>query len=65
MRATIVWHIGMYGMFKKAGIESWKALFHLQHLVYGTKNGVAKILVLPAVYPYCRAIITIWITINL
>jgi len=23
---TIGWHIGMYGMFKKAGIEPWKAL---------------------------------------
>ena len=21
----IGWHVGMYGMFKKAGIESWKA----------------------------------------
>jgi signal peptidase I len=24
--ATLGWHIGMYGMFKKAGIEAWKAL---------------------------------------
>jgi len=23
--ATLGWHIGMYGMFKKAGIEGWKA----------------------------------------
>src|SRR5689334_20555214 len=23
---TFGWHLGMYGMFKKAGIESWKAL---------------------------------------
>ena len=24
--AVIGWHIGLYGMFKKAGIEGWKAL---------------------------------------
>ncbi|HSK11797.1 MAG TPA: hypothetical protein VK907_01225, partial [Phnomibacter sp.] len=23
---TVGWHIGMYGMFKKAGIDPWKAL---------------------------------------
>ena len=23
--ATLGWHIGLYGMFKKAGIEGWKA----------------------------------------
>ena len=22
---TLGWHIGMYGMFKKAGIDAWKA----------------------------------------
>jgi len=26
--ATIGWHIGMYGMFIKAGIPGWKALVH-------------------------------------
>ena len=24
--AAAGWHIGMYGMFKKAGIDGWKAL---------------------------------------
>ena len=24
--ATLGWHIGLYGMFKKAGISPWKAL---------------------------------------
>ena len=63
--ATLGWHIGLYGMFKKAGIESWKALVPF----YNTWCMVEK-MKLPGVWfflqlvPIAGQFITIWITIK-
>ncbi|MEQ1554055.1 MAG: signal peptidase I [Ferruginibacter sp.] len=62
---TIGWHIGMYGMFKKAGIEPWKALIPF----YNTWCMVQK-MELPKYWFYLQFIpiagqfITIWICIK-
>ncbi len=49
---TIGFHYGLYGMFKKAGIEPWKAPHPLlQHLVKMVeKNAIKKVLVLSPVH---------------
>jgi signal peptidase I len=63
--ATLGWHIGMYSMFKKAGIESWKALVPF----YNTWCMVEK-MELPKYWfffqfiPIAGQFITIWITIK-
>ena len=63
--AAIGWHVGMYGMFKKAGIEPWKALIPF----YNTWCMVEK-MELPKWWffvqfiPVAGAFITIWITIK-
>jgi signal peptidase I len=63
--AAIGWHIGMYGMFKKAGIEPWKALIPF----YNTWCMVEK-MELPKYWfflqliPIAGQFITIWITIK-
>ncbi|MES2432049.1 MAG: signal peptidase I [Bacteroidota bacterium] len=63
--ATLGWHIGLYGMFKKAGIEGWKAFVPF----YNTWCIVEKIK-LPKVWfflqfiPIAGQFITIWITIK-
>ncbi len=63
--ATIGWHIGMYGMFKKAGIEPWKALVPF----YNTWCMVEK-MELPKwwffvqLIPIVGAFITMWICIK-
>ncbi len=63
--ATIGWHIGLYGMFKKAGIEPWKALIPF----YNTWCMVSK-MKLHSVWfflqliPIAGQFITIWITIK-
>ncbi|MGG9962376.1 signal peptidase I [Ferruginibacter sp. SUN106] len=63
--ATLGWHIGMYGMFKKAGIEGWKALVPF----YNTWCMVQK-MELPKYWfflqliPVAGQFITIWITIK-
>ncbi len=61
---TIGWHIGMYGMFKKAGIEPWKALIPF----YNTwciveKCRLGKIWFWLQLIPIAGQFITIWITI--
>ena len=63
--ATIGWHIGMYGMFKKAGIEPWKALVP----IYNTWCMVSKMNL--KIYwfffqlvPVAGQFVTIWITIK-
>ncbi|UEG49279.1 signal peptidase I [Ferruginibacter lapsinanis] len=63
--ATIGWHIGLYGMFKKAGIESWKALIPF----YNTwcivdKIKLNKVWFFLQFVPIAGAFITIWITIK-
>ncbi len=61
---TIGWHVGMYGMFKKAGIEPWKALVPF----YNTwciveKCGIKKYWFWLQLIPIAGQFITIWITI--
>ncbi len=61
---TLGWHIGMYGMFKKAGIEPWKAFIPF----YNTwciveKCGIKKIWFWLQFIPIAGQFITIWITI--
>lgn len=61
---TIGWHIGMYGMFKKAGIEPWKALipFYNTWLIV-EKCGIKKMWFWLQLIPIAGQFITIWITI--
>ncbi len=61
---TLGWHIGMYGMFKKAGIEPWKALIPF----YNTWCMVEKCQLKKAWFwlqliPIAGQFVTIWITI--
>jgi signal peptidase I len=63
--ATLGWHIGMYGMFKKAGIASWKALVPF----YNTwcmveKMELKKYWFFFQLIPIAGQFITIWITIK-
>jgi signal peptidase I len=58
------WHIGMYGMFQKAGIAPWKALVPF----YNTwciveKCGIKKLWFWLQFIPIAGQFITIWITI--
>lgn len=62
---TLGWHIGMYGMFKKAGIEGWKAFVPL----YNTwcmvqKMPLKKYWFFLQLIPIAGQFITIWITIK-
>ncbi len=61
---TIGWHIGMYGMFKKAGIEPWKALipFYNTWLIV-EKCHLKKYWFWLQLIPIAGQFITIWITI--
>ncbi|MBC7422313.1 MAG: S26 family signal peptidase, partial [Ferruginibacter sp.] len=64
--ATIGWHIGMYGMFKKASITPWKALVPF----YNTwcmveKMNLPKMWFFLQLIPVAGQFITIWITIKL
>jgi signal peptidase I len=61
---TIGWHIGMYGMFKRAGMEGWKALIPF----YNTwciveKCNIKKVWFWLQFIPIMGQFITIWITI--
>jgi signal peptidase I len=63
--ATIGWHIGLYGMFKKAGIEGWKAFVPF----YNTwcmvqKMDLKKYWFFLQLIPIAGQFITIWITIK-
>ncbi len=63
--ATLGWHIGMYGMFKKAGIATWKALVPF----YNTwcmveKMELKKWWFYVQFIPVVGAFITIWICIK-
>lgn len=61
---TIGWHIGMYGMFKKAGIEAWKAFipFYNTWLIV-EKCSIKKLWFWLQLIPIAGQFITIWITI--
>ncbi len=63
--AALGWHIGMYGMFKKAGIEGWKAFIPF----YNTWSMVQKMELKKywfffQLVPIAGQFITIWITIK-
>jgi signal peptidase I len=63
--ATIGWHVGLYGMFKKAGIDAWKALIPF----YNTwcmveKMELKKMWFFLQFIPVAGQFITIWITIK-
>jgi signal peptidase I len=61
---TIGWHVGMYGMFKKAAIEPWKALipFYNTWLIV-EKCKIRKYWFWLQLIPIAGQFITIWITI--
>ncbi|MEP6677008.1 MAG: S26 family signal peptidase [Ferruginibacter sp.] len=63
--AALGWHIGMYGMFKKAGIEGWKAFVP----IYNTwcmveKMPLKKYWFFLQFIPIAGQFITIWICIK-
>ena len=60
----IGWHVGMYGMFKKAGIEPWKAFipFYNTWLIV-EKCKIPKYWFWLQLIPIAGQFITIWITI--
>ncbi len=61
---AIGWHIGIYGMFKKAGIEPWKAFipFYNTWLIV-EKCHISKVWFWLQFIPVAGQFITIWITI--
>jgi signal peptidase I len=61
---VIGWHVGMYGMFKKAGIEPWKAFipFYNTWLIV-EKCKIRKYWFWLQFIPIAGQFITIWITI--
>lgn len=61
---VIGWHVGMYGMFKKAGIEPWKALVPLYNTwLIVEKTAIRKYWFWLQLIPIAGQFITIWITI--
>ena len=63
--AFILWHIGLYGMFRKAGLEPWRALIPL----YNTwcmveKMQLKKVWFFLQLIPIAGQFITIWICIK-
>lgn len=62
--AIIGWHIGMYGMFKKAGITPWKALIPFYNTWYIVKKcNIKKFWFWLQFIPIAGQFISIWITI--
>ncbi|MDE3251317.1 MAG: signal peptidase I [Bacteroidota bacterium] len=61
---VIGWHVGMYGMFKKAGMEPWKAFipFYNTWLIV-EKCKIRKYWFWLQLIPIAGQFITIWITI--
>jgi signal peptidase I len=58
------WGIGMYGMFKKAGIEPWKALIPFYNTwLMVEKTGIRKVWFWLQLVPIAGQFVTIWITI--
>jgi signal peptidase I len=62
--ATLGWHFGMYGMFKKAGIEPWKALVPFYNAwCIAKKCNIKQFWFWLQFIPIAGQFITIWITI--
>jgi signal peptidase I len=63
--ATLGWHIGLYGMFKKAGIAGWKALIPIYNTWCMVHKMQLKIVwFILQFIPIAGQFITIWITIK-
>jgi signal peptidase I len=63
--ATLSWHIGLYGMFKKAGIDGWKAFVPFYNTwCMVTKMNLKKYWFFLQLIPIAGQFITIWITIK-
>lgn len=63
--ATLGWHIGLYGMFKKAGIEPWKALIPFYNTWCMVElMELKKVWFFLQFIPIAGQFITIWITIK-
>jgi signal peptidase I len=63
--ATLGWHIGLYGMFKKAGIEGWKAFVPFYNTwCMVTKMPLKKYWFFLQFIPIAGQFITIWICIK-
>lgn len=63
--ATIGWHIGMYGMFRKAGIVPWKALIPFYNTwCMVSEMGLKKYWFFLQLIPVAGQFITIWICIK-
>lgn len=60
----IGWHVGMYGMFKKAGLEPWKALVPFYNMwVLNKKMELKQYWFWLQLIPIAGQFITIWVTI--
>lgn len=58
------WHTGLYGMFKKAGIEGWKAFVPFYNTwCMAQKSGIGKMWFWFQLIPIAGQFVTIWITI--
>lgn len=63
--AVVLWHIGLYGMFKKAGIAPWKALIPLYNTWCMVQiMHLKKIWFFLQLIPVAGQFITIWICIK-
>src|SRR6478735_2031148 len=61
---AIGWHIGLYGMFKKAGIEPWKAFIPFYNMwCMVEKTGIKKVWFWLQFIPIAGQFVTIWILI--
>lgn len=62
--ATILWHIGVYGLFKKAGIAPWKAFVPFYNTWCMVEiTGIKKVWFWLQFVPILGQFITIWILI--
>ena len=60
----IAWHIGLYGMLKKSGVDGWKALIPLYNTwLIVEKCKIQKVWFWLQFIPIAGQFITIWITI--
>lgn len=60
----IGWHVGIYGLFKKAGIEGWKAFVPFYNTwIIVEKCKIRKVWFWMQLIPIAGQFITIWITI--
>jgi signal peptidase I len=61
---VIGWHVGMYGMFKKAGIEPWKAFVPFYNIwLIVQKCNIRRYWFWMQLIPIAGQFVTIWITI--